>query len=125
MKELTVQWNALSLPQHFEGMTGLFFESLSRRVDSQGSSAPPSAQLNCVQLIQLIFEAEDSKQKKNFITLSKSYLFFEGRFCLLRDNIQINKIHLFEGSSSMILSLFKVRTHSLQNSGVPPAPSET
>ena len=25
MKELTVQWNAASLPQHFEGMTGFCF----------------------------------------------------------------------------------------------------
>ena len=92
-------------------------------MDSQGRSAPPSAQLNCVQLIQLIFEAEDSKlknkkkqTKKKLHDFIQSTHFFEGRFCLLRENSQINKIHLLEGSSSVILSLIKVSTHFLQNS---------
>ena len=93
-------------------------------MDSQGRSAPPSAQLNFVQLIQLIFEAEDSKLKnktkkkkqKKLHDFIQSTHFFEGRFCLLRENSQINKIHLLEGSSSVILSLIKVSTHFLQNS---------
>lgn len=126
MKEVTVQWNAAWLRSILREWLVFVFESLSRRVDSQGRSAPPSAQLNCVQLIQLIFEAEDSKLKKkntkNLHDFIQSTHFFEGRFCLLRENSQINKIHLLEGSSSMVLSLIKVSTHSLQNSWRFPRP---
>lgn len=84
MKEVTVQWNAAWLRSILREWLVFVFESLSRRVDSQGRSAPPSAQLNCVQLIQLIFEAEDSKLKKKtqktFMTLSKAHIFLRVDF---------------------------------------------